>query len=213
MNKPIIIRDMEQGTDEWLDMRAGVVSGTGFKKVLAKGRGETPSVGRFDYLVQLATERITGKPADETPVSFWMRRGTELEPLARALYEFDSGNDVDQCAFVYLNKHKRIGVSPDGLIGEDGLWEAKCPKLTTHARYLLDERRCPPAYVAQVQGQLWVTGRKWCDVCSFSELSHIKLMTVRVWRDEEYIDSLADSVSDFLTDLDSMERKLRKVTA
>lgn len=208
----LIVDNIKQVSEEWFRLKAGVVSGTGFAKVLAKGKGNAMAKTRLDYLYQLATERITGKSADETPNMRWMQHGKENEAQARSIYQIQNCIAVDEVAFIYLNEHKRIGVSPDGLVGDQGMVEIKCVKLSTHVGYLL-KNRLPPEYKSQVQGQLWVADRQWCDFCSYSEHSHIELMTVRVWRDEEYIDRLAEEVSVFLSELTVMETKLRKVPA
>ena len=148
----------DQGTPEWFAARLGLATGSKFSDVLAGGKGLT----RKAYAVQLALEIVTGKQA-ETFTNQAMQDGTEREPIARALYEAHTGNFVDEVGFC---RHDSIecGVSPDGLIDEDGGLEIKCPKASTHAGYLAIPAE-PSTYTAQIQGCMWVTGRRLPRFC------------------------------------------------
>lgn len=202
-----IIESMEQGSQEWLELRLGKVTASKFKDVITNGRGNKPSVTAKTYMIKLVAETLRGEPLPffENDAMKW---GTETEPQARAMYELKNDVEVKEVAFVELNEF--VGVSPDGLVGDDGLLEIKCPNTETQIKRFLDDVGLPGDYEAQVQGQLWVTGRQWCDFVSFDpridvEASYIQ---TRVYRDEEYIAKLEEKVSIFVEEMKSMINKL-----
>ena len=182
----------DQGTPEWFSARLGLATGSKFSDVLAGGKGLT----RKAYAVQLALEIVTGKQA-ETFTNQAMQDGTEREPIARALYEAHTGNFVDEVGFC---RHDSIecGVSPDGLIDEDGGLEIKCPKASTHAGYLAIPAE-PSTYTAQIQGCMWVTGRAWWDFVSYHPdfPENAQLIVRRIKRDSDYIVKLEQAVKAF----------------
>ena len=182
----------DQGTPEWFAARLGLATGSKFSDVLAGGKGLT----RKAYAVQLALEIVTGKQA-ETFTNQAMQDGTEREPIARALYEAHTGNFVDEVGFC---RHDSIecGVSPDGLIDEDGGLEIKCPKASTHAGYLAIPAE-PSTYTAQIQGCMWVTGRSWWDFVSYHPdfPENAQLIVRRIKRDSDYIVKLEQAVKAF----------------
>lgn len=201
-----IIRDIEQGSQEWLDLRLGKVTASKFSDVISKGRGTAPSKTRHSYMMQLVAERVTGLQQDSFTNSA-MEWGNETEPQARAMYELNSGNEVEEVAFILHDEF--IGVSPDGLAGKDGLLEIKCPKTTTQLeRYLKGE--FPSTYKAQVQGQLWVSEREWCDFVSFDPriAGPSSYFCIRVERDEEYIKDLESKIAIFLGEMNEMIKRL-----
>ena len=155
----MIIDESPQGSDEWLLARAGVVTASNMGKVLSKGRGSKPSLTRLGYMRELATEVITGNAIQEGFKSQWMERGNEQEAESRDYYQMVSGNQVDEVGLIYLDETKRIGASVDGLVGDDGLFEVKNPKLSNHIGYLLDGVM-PSTYKPQCQMQMFVTGRR-----------------------------------------------------
>lgn len=179
--------DHEQGTQEWLNSRLGCPSGSGFSNLItATGK---PSTSAEAYINQLIAEKLTERTT-EVKVNEWMQRGTELEPLARQYYELSTGLEVQEVGFC---KHDTMecGVSPDGLVGEDGGLEIKCPAPHTHVKYLRDDK-LPVVYKQQVMGCLWITGREWWDFVSYHET--MPVLQVRVYRDEDYIAKLEDHV-------------------
>lgn len=196
-----------QGTPEWHKARAGHATASRFKDVLAKIKtGEAAS--RRNYRVQLVTERLTGTVADgfKSQAMIW---GTETEPLARLAYEAKTGEPVFETGF---NAHPKIdwcGGSPDGLVGEDGLIEIKCPESATHIEAILD-RICPTEHLPQIQGNLWITGRKWADFVSFDPRfpKHLQLVIVRVARDDAYIAGMAEQVQTFLREVDKLHDRI-----
>ena len=183
--------DCIQGSDEWFAAKLGIASASNFSKILAKGQGKT----RKTYMLQLAAERLSGEP-QETYSNAVMDRGSEVEPQARAYYEKFHGLAIEQVGFCKLTDD--IGCSPDGLVVDSGLIEIKCPNSTTHLTYIIEDR-LPLAYIAQVQGQLWVINRKWCDFISFDpRIKGRPFWSVRVKRDEPYINNLAIEVNQFI---------------
>lgn len=195
-----IIESIEQGSQEWLELRVGKVTASKFKDVMTNGKGGNLSVTAKSYMIKLVCEILRGEP-----MPFFendsMRWGTETEPQARAMYELKNDVDVKEVAFVELNDF--VGVSPDGLVGDNGLLEIKCPNTETQIKRFLDGVGLPKEYEAQVQGQLWVTGREWCDFVSFDpridvEASYIQ---TRVYRDKEYIEALEKKVMAFVEEM------------
>ena len=188
-----------QGTDEWHQARIGVPSGSKFSDIMAKGGGVT----RGNYLTAIALERITGV-REEFKTTAAMEQGTEREPFARATYESQTGFIVDEVGFC-LHDTLQVGVSPDGLIGRDGMVEFKCPQPKTHLEYMrLEPGKCPSAYRWQVLGQMWVAERDWCDFVSFSSdyPDNAKLVVRRVNRDDKAIKELEAEVIRFLEDVE-----------
>ncbi len=204
----MIVDNNEQGAELWLQARSGVITASNFTKVMSKGRGSTPSKTRMTYMIEKATEILTGNPVSNGFQNDAMKRGNELEPDARQFYTMLTGGSVEESGLIYLNELKKIGASVDGLVGEDGLVEIKCPSLAVHVGYLLDGT-LPAAYVKQVQGQLWITGRAWCDFISYNPDSHKMGFLIRVERDEETIKSIKESVYAFIGDLDVLVEKMR----
>lgn len=197
-----VFNEIVQGTPEWFAIRAGCVTGSHMADVLATVKsGE--AAARRNYRVRLALERITGKPVEEMFTTQAMRDGTEREPIARNLLEFRLGLDIEQVGFV---RHDEIacGVSPDGLIGKDGMAEFKCPIPATHLSYLRASGM-PPEYVAQVQGQMWIAEREWCLFTSFNPdfPEHARLLVRKVYRDDAYIKSLEAEVRKFLGEVEA----------
>jgi hypothetical protein len=180
-----------QGSPEWHYLRLGTVTGTGFAKVLCKGKG------RGDYMDVLVEELRTMSPR-EAYVSTHMEHGTAWEPIARLVYEAVTQRTVDEVGFIIKDDY--IGISPDGLVGDCGAIEIKCPLLSTHQGYI-EKNRCPPKYKAQVQGILWVTGRKWCDFMSYCPTAKQRVLIVRVERDESYIRNLENETNKFVAEL------------
>jgi predicted phage-related endonuclease len=153
-------------------------------------------------MADLLVERITQKPKDSF-TSEAMSFGTDNEPVARLEYELDTGNTVVE-AFFEKHPTLRAGASPDGYVGDDGLIEIKVPNLYTHLE-TLKRQDIPTQYVAQVQGQMWITGRKWCDFVSYTPYleNRAQLFIKRIDRDEAYIKNLEAEVAKFLSEVDA----------
>lgn len=178
----------EQRTAEWHADRAGKFTGSRFADVMARNKktGE-PLKAYHDLIWQVVVERLTGQ-AVEGPVGFALQWGTDVEPYAREAYELATGNIVTETGFISHPDYVFTGASPDGLIGDDGLLEMKCPKSSpVHLQRFVDG--LPDEYRPQVQGQLWVTNRAWADFVSYDPRmpeSH-RLLKIRVNRDDSYI--------------------------
>ena len=178
----------EQGSPEWLASRLGIPSASMFAKlVTTKGIW---SASADAYINQLVAERLTGE-REEVFQSHHMLRGTDLEPDARDLYSLMSDAEVTEVGFC-LHDTLSAGCSPDGLIGDDGGLEIKCPAPSTHVEYLRGGV-LPSKYKQQVMGCLWITGREWWDFVSYHPT--MKPLIVRVERDEEYIAALEKCVT------------------
>ena len=198
------IVDCDQGSDEWFEARLGKITASRFKDVLSKGQGKT----RKTYMYQLAAEIITGK-MEESYSNSYMEWGTANEPAARAMYELESGIEVQQIGIVVLDDHN-IAASPDGFSGKDGCIEIKCPKTTTQIDTYLSGKM-PASHKAQVQGQLWVSCREWTDFVSFDPRidGDASYFEVRVQRDNDYIRDLSNACLDFEFELKEIVKKLK----
>jgi len=192
----------EQNTDEWLRVRLGIPTASRFATVMAKGRdGKSDSKTRRDYLLDLVGERITGDPA-ETFSNRHTERGHEVEPEARAMYEFITDNELKQVGFI---RNGDKGASPDSLISNDGMFEGKSRLPRLQAELLLADR-VPPEHMPQLQGQLWVAERDWVDFMSYCK--KMRPFIKRVYRDEELIKRIAEAVRIFNDELNTMQALL-----
>lgn len=158
--------DCVQGSGDWLRIRLGMLTSCRIADAVARRqKGDAELACRRRLRSELVCERLTLR-ASEHYISKWMEDGIENEPLARAAYEMALGVDVEQIGFVYHPTIKWAGASPDGLVGNDGMSEFKCPKLTTHYEYI-DSGKVPKEYVDQIMWQLACCERQWCDFVSY----------------------------------------------
>jgi predicted phage-related endonuclease len=195
------IINCQQGTDEWFLSRLGVPSASCFDKIVTM-KGE-PSKQAEKYLFKLAGEKVSGK-AEETYQNDAMKRGVEMEDQARQLYQILTDTQVEQVGFCVADGG--YGCSPDGLVGEDGMIEIKCPSIAVHVEYLLGGK-LPSDYFQQCQGQLLVTGRKWSDFVSF--YPGLKPLIVRVTPDEKFITALRAELEQFCVRLNETINKIK----
>jgi putative phage-type endonuclease len=205
-----MIEMMDQGSEEWFTIRIGKVTASRVADVIAKTKTGY-SASRDNYMAQLVCERLTGQKG-ESFSNAAMQHGTETEPLARAAYEALQDVLVDEVGFVPHPTIEMAGASPDGMVGEDGLIEIKCPNTATHIDTLLSES-VPSKYFTQMQFQLSCTGRKYCDFVSFDNRlpSELQLFVKRVPRDEVFIRLIEAEIVQFLAELDDKINKLMKV--
>lgn len=199
---------MEQGSAEWLQLRAGKFTGSRFAALMARTKSG-PSTSRANLIVALALERLTGE-CEATFQNDAMRRGSAMEPIARGAYEAHTGDLVEQVAFVIHPELPHVGVSPDGCVGNDGLIEVKCPEAQhKHLSYLRHGEHANE-YHWQIQGQLWVTGRQWCDAVSFDPRfpPGLQLAIQRVERMGDEIAELAAAVEIANAEVDAMVSEL-----
>jgi hypothetical protein len=200
----IVYREFEQGSPEWYIARAAIPTASQFATVQASGKGGGVSLTRRKYLLTLAGERLTGEPA-ESYSNFHMERGKLMEAEARELYEFQKDCVIDRVGFIRHDTEK-TGCSPDGLIGDDGVIEIKTALPHIQLERLIDNT-LPSEHRAQVQGALWITGRKWCDFVSY--WPKLPMLVVRVERDEDYIAALAKAVAAFNAELDALVERFK----
>ena len=204
----IYIEGKQEG-DAWHRCRWGTVTGSQFKVVVKAGAKGNPlpqklnSAGVMTYAKKLAEQRCRRgfvPPPEDAFVSPAMQRGTELEPRARAAYEMETGNDVDQWRFIYRDETHEIGTSPDGTVGDDGGYEVKCPDLGTLLSWHYDYGPvCPPLHIPQVQGCMWVTNRKWWDFQAWRPPHDDTFpeWVYRVERDEEWMAAFDEHIVAF----------------
>lgn len=200
---------VEQNTPEWHEARRGIPTASEFATVMATGRGGGESVTRRKYLLTLAGEVLTGQVVPGWEGNQHTERGHAMEDDARNLYAMLHDAEPERAGFV--RRHSvRAGCSPDSVVGATGLLEIKT-KLPHLQLDLLDRDRLPPEHVAQVQGQLWVTGRAFCDFVSY--WPGLPLFHKRVERDEDYIARLAIAVAEFNAELDAIVERFRNKAA
>ncbi|MGF6434353.1 lambda exonuclease family protein [Bradyrhizobium elkanii] len=189
-----------QGSDEWKALRLGKVTASRVADVIAKTKTGY-SASRANYMAQLIAERLTDTVADAY-TNAAMQHGTETEPEARSAYEFYQGVTVEQVAFVPHPKIDQAGCSPDGLVGDDGLVEIKCPNTATHLETLLGHA-VPSKYEAQMQFQMACTGRKYCDFVSYDPRmpENMRLFIKRVNRNDRLISDIESEIASFLLEM------------
>ena len=182
---PIYHYDIEQRSPEWYAIRLGRLTGSDFHTFL--GNSET----KKNKLLQKACEKITGKAEDEHYVSSDMQRGIDLEDEAVFLYEMQTGNEVKKVGFIELDEY--VGCSPDGLVGEDGMIECKAPKDSVFVKQVIEDK-IKPEYYTQIQYNLYVSGRKWCDYVAYNK--NFELFIKRFKRDEAYIEKIKFAINE-----------------
>lgn len=153
-----------QGTEEWLQARAGIPCASEIDALISPLGKIKTGEGPKTYLAKKLAEWWTGAPLS-TPLSWYMEQGKFVEEIALPWYELEFDTKIQRVGFITTDSMS-VGCSPDGLIGEDGGIEIKSPMLETHIKYLL-YGDIPPEYIAQVQTQLYVTGRKWWKFISY----------------------------------------------
>jgi len=207
------MEENSQRSSDWFKVRWGRATASRFSDVLAVGRNGQPLASRKNYLSELVIERLTEPPTEDngykSPAMEW---GIVYEPVARLEYEMSTGNQIVEAFF---EKHPRLeaGASPDGYVGEEGLIEIKCPNSATHLE-TLRTRAIPKQYMAQIQGQLWITGRKWCDFVSYDPRfpDNAQMFIKRVNRDSKFIKELERGINKFLKEVESEVKQVRRFT-
>lgn len=190
------IHQCVQGTTEWLHLRAGIPTASEFDKIITPGGKLSKSAEPYRY--RLLAERCMGHPCEEY-ISLWMQRGSQMEIDAVRFYEFQSDVETVPVGFI-TNDSETVGASPDRLVGDEGLLEIKVPSPGVHMAYLLASGGAYEAYKVQVQGQLWITDRKWVDVLSYHP--ELKPALIRIERDEDFIWKIEDLVIAFSNELE-----------
>ena len=201
-------QNMEQGSSEWLDYRLGRATASRIADLMAKTKSG-PSASRKNYMAQLVCERLTGAREDGFK-SAAMVHGTDTEPQARSAYEFMTDLTVTQVGFIDHPRIDMAGASPDGLVGDDGMLEIKCPASATHIDTLLNGK-IDGKYLKQMAFQLACAGREWCDFVSYDPRlpAEMQLFVKRIPRDPALIVEIETEVSAFLAEVDETVAALR----
>ena len=206
---------IEQRTEEWFQQRLGKVTASRISDVIAKTKTGV-STSRQNYLVQLVSERLTGKKGDSF-VNQAMLDGIEREGAARAIYMLNRDVSVTEVGFFDHPIIKNSGASPDGAVNAEeegkyaGLIEIKCPIETTHTNTLMS-KSVPSKYIPQMQWQLACNGAKWVDFVSYipNVPMELQLFVARVDRDDTYIGELEAEVIKFLDEVEQTILKLKE---
>ena len=199
--------EIEQRSPDWFAARLGKVTASRVADVIAKTKTGY-SASRENYMAQLVCERLTQTPT-EGFTNAAMLHGIEQEPFARAAYETAKGVMVEEVGFIVHPEIDMSGASPDGFVGVNGLVEIKCPTLATTMETWLTQK-VPQKYFTQIQFQLAVTDRVFCDYVVFDPRmpKHLQLFVTRVERDEDYIAHIEDEIVQFLDEVDQKVKKL-----
>lgn len=198
-----------QGTPEWHQLRVGKVTASRVADVVARTKTGY-GASRANYMAELIAERLTGVPADKF-TNAAMQWGVDNEQAARSEYAIRNGSIVDEIAFVNHPLIPMSGASPDGLVGEIGLVEIKCPNTSTHIDTLLGGK-VPEKYITQMHWQMACTGRQWCDFVSYDPRlpKDMQLFIRTVERDSALIALLEEQVEEFIAEIDA---KVNELTA
>jgi putative phage-type endonuclease len=202
----------EQRSTEWFEARMGCVTASRTADVMAKTKSGY-AASRANYMAELICERLTGERQGGFS-SAAMQWGTETEPQARMAYEIMTGATVVETGFVLHPEIAGFGASPDGLIGEDGLIEIKCPNTATHIETLLNDK-VPGKYITQMHVQMLCTGRAWCDFVSFDPRLPVdmQMFVRRVEFDQELADQIVTEVQAFIAEMETKIEQLKARTA
>ena len=195
------IYNFEQRTDEWYAIRRGKMSASNAETIIANGKGlET-------YIYNLMAEYYSSAEK-ENYINADMQRGIDLEPEAKIEFQFYTGLDIKEVGCVELNEY--ILASPDGLIGDDGLIEIKCPNDSIYFKLLLSNN-IKPEYIAQMQMQMYVTDRQYCYFVSYNPNFEKSLYIKKINRDEEMIDKLQKGLERGTQLIKEIKENFRKV--
>ena len=195
------IYNFEQRTEDWYNIRKGKITASNADTIIANGKGlET-------YIYNLMAEYYSSAEK-ENYINADMQRGIDLEPEARLEFEFYTDLDVQEIGFIEYNEF--IGVSPDGLIGDDGLIEIKCPNDSVYFKLLLSDN-IKPEYIAQMQMQLYVTDRQYCYFVSYNPNFEKSLYIKKITRDEEMIEKLKKGLDKGTELIKEIKKNFRKV--
>jgi putative phage-type endonuclease len=206
----MILETATQRDADWYAARLGKATASRFKDAIAALKSGAPAQAQRDYLTELVVERLTQQPIQrfQNAAMTW---GTEQEPAARAAYERVTGTSVEETGFV-AHDVLLAGCSPDGLVDWDGLVEIKCPWNTAnHIETLLNGM--PAEHIPQVQGQMWITGRQWCDFVSYDPRmpAELQLHVQRINRDPSFIADLEARITSFLQQVGTQVEALRRL--
>lgn len=206
--------ECDQRSPEWFAARAGRLTGSAAADVFATLKSGGEPASRRDLRTRLVLERLTGKCQEDDYDNADMRRGRDLEPLARAAYEALTGLTVTQTGFL-AHDTLPIGCSLDGHVGDyDGIVEIKAPRSAKHLMYLR-AGVLPAEHVYQVMHNLFVTGAAWCDWVSYdpSFPPELQLLVVRSSRDAKEMKAYEMAIRLFLTEVEREQDAIEKMCA
>jgi YqaJ-like viral recombinase domain len=203
----------EQLSSEWFQAHCGVVSGSYMASVLQLSKNGSPGAKRQTYQRMKLAELVTGAVVQDNYVSREMMDGIEREPAGRVAYEIEEGVSIEEVGFALHDSIPRFGGSVDGLVGDEGALELKCPKPGTHLKWILDG--CiPPAHIPQLDSYLAITGRQWIDFATFCPLIKVKelrLMIIRRERSDAQVEWVEQAAIRFNAEIDAMVQQLRDI--
>lgn len=192
------IHYINQGSEDWEALRLGRVGGSQCCPLLTNGKSDNGlGVGAQTLVYQKIEEYVTGESPSYTNAA--MERGTEYEPLARREYENQTFTSVQEVGYISIGDC--LGVSPDGLVGDVGGIEIKCPGGAEFARFA-DTRKIEKKYFAQMQWFLWITGREWCDFVMYHPDFSPNLIIERVYPDPETFERFSEQVPKYVAEFD-----------
>ena len=200
----MILHEVEQGSDEWFLMRGSIPTASSFDKIITTTGAASQQAKT--YMNKLLANWLCPNVANDEFYGEWMARGHELEDEARLCYEFQRDSEVFLAGFCTTDDGS-VGCSPDGLIGNEGGLEIKCPSPGAHTGYLIDDH-LPTKYFCQVQGNLFVTGRKWWDFISYHP--EIDPFIVRVYPEPDFQASLKTRLDKFVNAMQAKQQILRE---
>ena len=203
---------LEQGTAEWLAFKAGKVGASRVADIIAKRKDGASSSSRATYRGELIAEQLTGVPTEsyKSPAMQW---GNDCEPMARSAYQFDQWCAVQQVGCALHPTIENALASPDGLVGDHGLVQIKCPLTATHLETVVNgPAAIPERYIVQMQWEMACTGRRWCDYVSFDPRlpEAMRIYIRRFDRVDGRIKELEAEVAAFLSEIKTYLKALAK---
>jgi hypothetical protein len=197
-----IIKNIEQGTDEWFKLRLGSIGGSSIGKVCTGGKGAT----RTKILHEKIGEILSGKPAVGYKFPH-ADRGVENEPHARTLYSFMRDVEVEEIAMIKEGKHRHY--SADGLVGENGLVEIKTRIPSIYVEAVL-RKTMPTSDKRQMQWGLFISQREWVDYIQYCpEIEDNPILIQRIERDEKLIEELDTKATIFISEMVAAVDKIK----
>jgi len=189
-----------QRDENWYKSRLGKITASRISDIMAKTKTGY-SASRQNYINQLIAERLTGE-VQESYTSQAMQHGIETESMARDYYETETFFNVEQVDFIHSPDGKMSGASPDGLVGDEGMLEIKCPNTSTHIETVLGAK-IDKKYIYQMQWQMYCSGRQWCDFMSYDyRLKEYPAFIKRIFRDEDMIKEIQEEVDKALKEIE-----------
>lgn len=206
------IVDCEQGSPEWITARLGKVSASRVADMTARTKTGY-STSRANYAAELIAERLTGQRTEKY-TNEAMQWGTDNEAQARSVYELMTDFSVTKVGLVLHPTIDMACASPDGLVGDEGMVEIKCPLTATHIDTLLTET-IDGRYIKQTQWQMACCNRQWCDFVSFDPRlpEDLRLYVQRIERDEGVCAALAENVAAFCAEADALMERVAESRA